>query len=73
MTGETKKKIEPPLKLNIGFGEFLVRAVQTDPKEVEESIHRAKQKKPPGVSTGGPGREERATLSPSRNRKPSGS
>jgi hypothetical protein len=47
MTGETKKKVEPPLKLDMGFGEFLARALQTDPKEVQESIDRAKTKKPP--------------------------
>jgi hypothetical protein len=47
MTGETKKKTEPPLKLDMSFGEFLARALQTDPKEVEESIERAKTKKPP--------------------------
>jgi len=46
MTGE-KKKMEPPLKLDMGFGELLVRALQTDPKEVAESIERAKTKKPP--------------------------
>jgi len=46
MTGETKKKVEPPLNLDIGFGEFLARALQTDPKEVNESIERAKTKKP---------------------------
>jgi hypothetical protein len=41
------KKLEPPLKLNMSFGEILARALQTDPKEVEESIERAKTKKPP--------------------------
>ncbi len=47
MTSETKKKTEPPLKLDMGFGEFLARALQTNPKEVQESIDRAKTKKPP--------------------------
>lgn len=47
MTGETKKKTEPPLKLDMGFVEFLARALQTDPKEVQESIERSKTKKPP--------------------------
>lgn len=45
------KKMEPPLKLDMSFGEALVRALQTSPKEVEESIERAKQKKPPGLLT----------------------
>lgn len=43
------KKIEPPLKLDMSFGEALARALQTDTKEVEASIERAKQKKPPGL------------------------
>lgn len=42
------KKLEPTLKLNMSFGELLARLVQTDKKEVEESIDRAKTKKPPG-------------------------
>lgn len=46
MTGE-KKKLEPPLKLDMSFGEFLARVLQTKPGEVEESIERAKTKKPP--------------------------
>jgi hypothetical protein len=47
MTGETKKTTEPPLKLDMSFGELLTRALQTDPKEVDESIQRSKTKKPP--------------------------
>jgi hypothetical protein len=47
MTNEGKK-LEPPLKLDMSFGEALARAVQTKPPEVEESIERSKQKKPPG-------------------------
>lgn len=42
------KKLEPPLKLDMSFAEMMVRALQTDPKEVETSIERAKEKKPPG-------------------------
>lgn len=41
------KKLEPPLKLNIGFSETVSRVLQTKPKEVEESIERSKMKKPP--------------------------
>lgn len=47
MTNEGKK-LEPPLKLDMSFGEALARAVQTKPSEVETSIERSKQKKPPG-------------------------
>ena len=43
-----KKKIksippEPPLSLDMPFGEALKRFIQTKPKEVEESIERAKK------------------------------
>lgn len=47
MTNEGKK-LEPPLKFDMSFGEALARALQTKPSEVEESIERSKQKKPPG-------------------------
>lgn len=68
MTGETKKKMEPPLKLDMGFGEFLARAVQTDPKEVDESIQRAKTKKPSQDATPRrPASTEKRVSSPSRN------
>lgn len=63
MTGETKKKVEPPLKLDMGFGEFLARALQTDPKEVLESIERSKTKKPP---QGPPRRPERSRRQPDK-------
>ena len=41
------KKLEPKLKLDMPFDEALERFAQTKPKEVERSIERAKQKKPP--------------------------
>ena len=41
------KKLEPKLHLDLNFGEALERFAQTDPKEVAESIERAKQKRPP--------------------------
>jgi hypothetical protein len=41
------KKLDSPLKLDMSFGGALSRFVATKPKEVEESIERAKQKKPP--------------------------
>ena len=47
MTGEGKK-LEPPLKLDMDFGEALSRFVATFTKEVEESVERSKTKKPPG-------------------------
>lgn len=40
------KKLEPKLALHMPFGELLGRLVQTKPSEVEESIGRAKQKRP---------------------------
>ena len=40
------KKLEPKLRLDMPFDEALRRFVQTDQKEVEKSIERAKQKKP---------------------------
>jgi hypothetical protein len=40
-------KLEPKLKLDIPFDEALRRFAQTKPKEVERSIKKAKQKKPP--------------------------
>ena len=41
------KKLEPPLKLDMSFGEALDRFTGTDPKEVDESVQLAKTKKPP--------------------------
>lgn len=48
MTGD---KYEPPLFIDMDFGEALERFGQTDPKEVKESIERAKEKQPPGSKT----------------------
>ena len=45
-----KKKTEPPLFLDMDADEALARFIGTDPKEVQESMERAKQKKPPGYS-----------------------
>lgn len=45
---EEKKTVEPPLFLDMDFGEAFARFTQTKPKEVQESIYRAKQKKKPG-------------------------
>jgi hypothetical protein len=44
------KKLEPKLKLDMPFDEALARYVQTNPKEVEKSIERGKQKTPPAKS-----------------------
>ncbi len=46
MTDE-KRKLEPPLKLDMDFGEALSRFVATKPKEVSDSVERSKTKKPP--------------------------
>jgi hypothetical protein len=37
------KKLEPKLGLNMPFSELVARLAQTDPREVDESIERAKQ------------------------------
>ena len=41
------KKLEPKLGIDMPFAELVERMMQTDPKEVEDSIERAKQEKPP--------------------------
>jgi hypothetical protein len=57
---------EPPFGLDMDFFEALHRFGQTDPKDVEESIERAKQKKaPPEVA---PQRQGRKSASKSSNR-----
>ncbi len=40
------RKMEPPLKLDLSFGEALSRFVATKPEQVDESIKRSKAKKP---------------------------
>ena len=50
-------KQEPPLHLDMDFGEALERFARSKPEEVTESIERSKQKKPPGtIAPGGPAR-----------------
>lgn len=41
-------KQEPPLHIDLDFGEALERFARTKPSEVAESIERSKQTKPPG-------------------------
>lgn len=41
-----KRKLEPPLKLDMDFGEALRRFAVTDPKQVRKNIERSKQKRP---------------------------
>lgn len=57
MTDE-KKTVEPPLFLDMDFGEALSRFARTKPKEVQESIERAKQKKKPGDKAARPRPQE---------------
>lgn len=45
---EKRAKPEPPLYLDMDFGEALLRFTKTKPKEVQESMNRAKQKTEPG-------------------------
>lgn len=52
------KKLEPPLKLDMSFGEAMSRFVATNPKQIDESIKRSKTKKPPQDDS--PRRPERA-------------
>ncbi|GEM_PF-5392433 len=47
MSHMTESRREPPLYIDMDANEALERFIQTDPKEVEESIKRSKQKKPP--------------------------
>lgn len=72
MTGDEKRKLEPPLRLDLDFGEALERFVQTKPKEVAESVERSKTKRPPQDEF--PRRPERASAHQEtvsgRNRKP---
>jgi hypothetical protein len=46
MTHEKGTKLEPPLKLDMGFEEALARFASTNPKEVELIIQMAKTRKP---------------------------
>jgi hypothetical protein len=42
-----KRKLEPPLRLDMDFGEAMSRFVAARPDEVAESVERSKTKKPP--------------------------
>jgi hypothetical protein len=69
MTG--KRKLEPPLKLDLSFDEALSRFVATKPKQVDESIKRSKAKKPPqDAPPRRPARFKREASLLSRKRKP---
>jgi hypothetical protein len=68
---DAKRKLEPPLKLNMGFGEALSRFVATRPAEVEDSIGRSKAKKPPGdAPSRRPARQRRERSALDRKCKP---
>ena len=67
MTDE-KPKVEPPLKLDMDFGEALLRFAGTNPQEVAESIERSNTKKPPGSTT--PTARTRRKATPSGRTKP---
>lgn len=67
------KKLEPPLKLEIGFDEALARFALTKSQEVEESIKRAKTKRPPQDGPlRRPARVKRETSPPARQGKHDG-
>jgi hypothetical protein len=46
-------KQEPPLHIDMDFGEALERFARTDPGEVAVSVERSKKKKPPGGGSPG--------------------
>lgn len=65
------KKLEPKLFLDMDFEEALGRFAQTDQKEVEASIKRAKKKKPPGdEAPGGQDRNKKVGRREGRSRQP---
>jgi hypothetical protein len=71
MTG--KRKLEPPLRLDMDFGEALERFARADPKDVGESVERSKQRKPPeNRSPGGLVSKQKRDPPKDRRRKPSG-
>lgn len=65
------KKLEPKLYLDLDFDEALERFAQTDPKEVDTSIKRAKKKKPPGNDPGGLKPKSKGEPREGRKRQPS--
>jgi hypothetical protein len=48
MTGKRKRRVRPPLVLDMDFGEAMERFAQTKMSEVQENIDRSKKKKPSG-------------------------
>jgi hypothetical protein len=60
----TGKKYEKPLYIDMDFDEALERFGTTDPKEVNESMERAKEKRPP--------RKKPSTAKPCQTATPSG-
>jgi hypothetical protein len=68
---EKGKKLEPPMHLDMDFGEALSRFVATKPEEVAASIEKAKTKRPPEEGTSRrPARSTRGEPGSGRNRKP---
>ncbi len=64
---DDKRKLEPPLKPDMDFGEALARFTRTLPAEVEESVARSNMKKPPGSET--PAAKTRRKATPSSRTK----
>jgi hypothetical protein len=58
---------DPPFGLDMPFDEAMKRFIGTDAKEVEDSIGRAKKKKPPGSKP--PGGNEQSESVSLRNRR----
>lgn len=68
MTDDKNRESETRFTLDIDFEEALERFVQTDPKEVAESIEKSKKKKPPGAPH--PGGGKKVSGSSDRKRQP---
>ncbi len=69
---DDKRKLEPPLKLDMDFGEALTRFTRTLPAEVEDSVVRSKTKKPPGSETPTAKTRQKATPSSRTKVRPDG-
>lgn len=68
MTDE-KRKTQPPLFLDMPFEEALGRFVQTDPKEVQENVRKAKKKRPPGEKASSDGQGEGSNVRRLRDKR----
>lgn len=68
----TGRKYEPPLYLDMDFGEALERFSQVDKKEADELAAQAKKKKPPEPKAPAAKTRQKATPSSRTKVKPDG-